>query len=155
MCYKLKQLKEADQVAQQQFWQVLHTKRNLEHIFLKRNKKGTKNILSKASKKNEDWHKEEEAKYRTKEGKYGTEEKKIKRVPLLESSSESDEDPSEPFTVSTYNEDSECPFCNQLYSTDSRGEQWIICTKCHISCHEQCFGASDYKPYVCDFCLNS
>ena len=51
-------------------------------------------------------------------------------------------------------EDTECIFCNGLFSKDAQGEQWIRCIKCFKWSHEECANSDKRKKYVCDFCLD-
>ncbi|KAG8271645.1 hypothetical protein J6590_058449 [Homalodisca vitripennis] len=55
----------------------------------------------------------------------------------------------QPLMVSTDEQDSEddceCPYCNQSFLTNRKGEKWITCTKCRVWCHEQC---SEHFPYM-------
>ncbi|XP_072380823.1 uncharacterized protein [Diabrotica undecimpunctata] len=48
--------------------------------------------------------------------------------------------------------DTECMFCDSLYSEDTHGEKWIRCIKCFKWCHEMCANADKKKTYICDFC---
>lgn len=132
-----------------------------EDIAKKRGKNVAKNNFGKALNKNNQPVRKTEKKNKIipKKGTVRNKRRKIKLDPLSETSSESDEDPDQPLTVSTDDEDSEndceCPFCNQLYSADKGGEKWIICIKCRMWCHELCSGAEDYKTFICDFCLEN
>jgi hypothetical protein len=72
--------------------------------------------------------------------------------------SDSDEVFEERILFETVDEDSdddaECPYCKELFSTDKCGGKWITCIKCHQWCHEECSGADDYKKLICAFCID-
>lgn len=65
--------------------------------------------------------------------------------PVLDDDSELDADDA----------DTECMFCNGLYSSDTQGEQWIRCMKCYKWSHEDCANSDKKKNYICDFCLDT
>jgi hypothetical protein len=48
----------------------------------------------------------------------------------------------------------QCPYCQELFSTDKCGEKLITCIKCHQWCHEECSGADDYKKFIRAFCID-
>lgn len=58
--------------------------------------------------------------------------------------------------VSTDDEDSaeecDCIYCGHAYKHDTRGEQWIRCTRCLRWAHELCADSDNWKTYVCDTC---
>lgn len=71
-------------------------------------------------------------------------------------SSDSDDVDSNVQLVSTDDEDSadecDCLYCGQPYKLDTRGEQWIRCTKCLLWAHELCADSDNRKTFVCDHC---
>jgi hypothetical protein len=76
----------------------------------------------------------------------------------LSDTSDSDDVFEEPILFETVDEDSdddaECPYCKELFSTGKYGEKWITCIKCNQWCHEECSGADDYKKFICAFCTD-
>ncbi|XP_050509245.1 jerky protein homolog-like [Diabrotica virgifera virgifera] len=49
------------------------------------------------------------------------------------------------------NDDAVCIFCEESYSSNSRGETWIKCQSCLLWAHNECAGA-ETEHYMCDFC---
>jgi hypothetical protein len=81
---------------------------------------------------------------------------KRKRESAL-SSSDSDEDFKKPILVESEegnDDDAECHYCMEVFSTDRREKEWIACIRCHQWCHEECSGADDYQKFLSAFCLD-
>ena len=51
-------------------------------------------------------------------------------------------------------EDAECLYCNNFYSDDTRGEEWIRCTQCFRWAHEECAGTDKNTAFICENCLD-
>lgn len=48
-------------------------------------------------------------------------------------------------------DDASCLFCEGKFSSDVRGELWVMCLVCRLWAHSECAGA-EKDAYVCDFC---
>lgn len=57
----------------------------------------------------------------------------------------------EHFPVETCPDDAICLFCEERFSTDTRGEIWVMCAMCNCWAHDECAGA-EKDTYICDFC---
>ncbi|CAG9833616.1 unnamed protein product [Diabrotica balteata] len=51
-------------------------------------------------------------------------------------------------------EEAECMFCTGLFSEDTSGEQWILCTKCFKWAYTSCTNVDKKDTYICDFRLD-
>nr|CAH7753507.1 unnamed protein product [Callosobruchus chinensis] len=49
--------------------------------------------------------------------------------------------------------DTECFYCNNLFSEDHAGSKWIRCVKCQRWCHEEC-ASVEKDIFICDLCLD-
>lgn len=53
-------------------------------------------------------------------------------------------------------DDVECLYCNNKYSSDRSGEEWIKCCNCKNWAHEACAGIEPNQHYfICDLCRDS
>ena len=53
------------------------------------------------------------------------------------------------------NEDSNCIFCDDLFSQSKSKEQWIYCKSCLKWSHVECAGVDKNESiFICDFCAD-
>ncbi|CAG9765581.1 unnamed protein product [Ceutorhynchus assimilis] len=86
-----------------------------------------------------------------------TSQKKKQKVVVSSDSSESEEEvqyADSEDDMDPEEEDVDCSFCLESFSSDKGGEKWVKCCKCYKWCHEACAGAEDKKKYICDFCMD-
>nr|CAI5857346.1 unnamed protein product [Callosobruchus analis] len=82
---------------------------------------------------------------------------KRKRKVSSSSTSESDvqqiELPDTEDDMSSADVDTECFYCDNLFSEEAAGSKWIRYVKCQRWCHEDC-ASVEKGIFICDLCLD-
>lgn len=85
-------------------------------------------------------------------------EKRNKRKSVSWCSSTSDSAPEPDYQdsddeVENFEEDAICIFCQNPFSEDVGGEEWVKCQGCFKWAHVECAGC-ERSQYICDFCAS-
>lgn len=128
-------------------------KKKLEDFYAKKNNKNSQSCsgTQRQNKNNQNKNKQNNKK-----------EDKQKRKRRVSSSSDG-EDPAEPQLESDDDQDiidpesadATCAFCNDSYSDDFTGQNWLMCSTCFNWNHQYCDAASgEGRKYICSYCRN-
>ncbi|XP_067013640.2 uncharacterized protein [Anabrus simplex] len=79
----------------------------------------------------------------------------IRRKPSNSSESDCSDDNKSADNEDSDEDDTACPSCGKLYSSDKYREKWIRCTKCLLWYHETCSSLTKTCRFICDTCLES